>query len=294
MIAASTAILRGVLLLTLASATVPPGVAAPAAPPPAALEARDIEPAEEEDEAAVETFVLGNTLATFVTELARALIAELDLDPPGLAFEAVDELALLLLLPTEPDPSRDELVRAAAEGWAMAADRRGEPEEPAYWVMHGVDEQRFARLACLLVGSDPSSFGDLAEELGFEAADIDRCIEEYDRVLANWTALLEPHGRAKRRRARGGTIRVVYDDVPAFRPLRDRLRSAGVLEAAAAEIVSTFVLPRTLTLRVTSCGEENAGWIPAERRIVLCYELVRAFERLARDEAVAEVEPAQK
>ncbi|MCL6608493.1 MAG: hypothetical protein K6T74_10405 [Geminicoccaceae bacterium] len=46
MIAASTAILRGVLLLTLASATVPPGVAAPAAPPPAALEARDIEPAE--------------------------------------------------------------------------------------------------------------------------------------------------------------------------------------------------------------------------------------------------------
>ncbi|MCL6608494.1 MAG: DUF4344 domain-containing metallopeptidase [Geminicoccaceae bacterium] len=238
--------------------------------------------------------MLGNTLATFMTELARALIAELDLDPPGLAFEAVDELALLLLLPTEPDPSRDELVRAAAEGWAMAADRRGEPEEPVYWVMHGVDEQRFARLACLLVGSDPSSFGDLAEELGFEAADIDRCIEEYDRVLASWTALLEPHGRAKRRRARGGTIRVVYDDVPAFRPLRDRLRSAGVLEAAAAEIVSTFVLPRTLTLRVTSCGEENAGWMPPERRIVLCYELVRAFERLARDEAVAEVEPAQK
>jgi len=293
MIAPSTTLVRTVFLLVLVWAALPRGTAAVAVEPPAALLAPEVTTAED-DEAAVETFVLGNTLATFTTELARALIAELELDPPGLAFEAVDELALLLLLPTEPDPARDELVRAAADGWAMAADRRGEPEEPAYWVMHGVDEQRFARLACLLIGSDPSSFADLAEELGFEAADVERCVEEYDRVLANWTRLLEPHSRAKRRRARGGTIRIVYDDAPAFRPLRDRLRESGVLEAAAAEIVSTFVLPRTLTVRLTSCGEENARWLPADRRIVICWELVQAFERLARDEAVPEVEPAQK
>ncbi len=260
---------------------------------PAQLEAPEIEEALA-DEAAIETFVLGNTLATFTTELARALIAELDLEPAGLAFEAVDELALLLLLPTEPDPQRDELVRAAAEGWAMAADRRGEPEEPVYWVMHGVDEQRFARLACLLVGSDPATFADLAEELGLDQTEVERCVDEYDRVLEAWTLLLEPHGRAKRKRARGGTIRVVYDDVPEFRRLRELLRNSGVVETAAAEILSSLVLPRTLTVRFTSCGEENARWVPAERRISICYELVRAFDRLARDEAVPEVEPAQK
>lgn len=256
---------------------------------PAALESPEIE---DEDAAEVERFVLGNALAAFTTELARALLAELGIEPPGLAFEAVDELGLLLLLPTEPDPQRDPLVRAAVEGWAMAADRRGEPEEPAYWIEHGVDEQRFARLACLLVGSDPDSFAELVEELGLEPADVERCVADYDRVLATWTALLEPHGRAKRRRARGGTIRVTYDDVPAFRPLRDLVRGAGVLEAAVAEIVSSLVLPRTLTLRVAACGEENARWLPAERRIVLCYELLAAFERLARDEAAPEVEPA--
>ncbi len=293
MLLATTAPLRVWLALVVVLAA---GLAAPpagAVERPAQLEAPEIEEALA-DEAAIETFVLGNTLATFATELARALIAELDLEPAGLAFEAVDELALLLLLPTEPDPQRDEFVRAAAEGWAMAADRRGEPEEPVYWVMHGVDEQRFARLACLLVGSDPATFADLAEELGLDQAEIDRCVDEYDRVLESWMALLEPHGRAKRKRARGGTIRVVYDDVPEFRPLRDLLRNSGVIETAAAEILSSLVLPRTLTVRFAACGEENARWLPAERRILICYELVRAFDRLARDEAVPEVEPAQK
>ncbi len=293
MLLATTAPLRVWLVLVVGLAAGLATSPAGAGDRPAQLEAPEIEEALA-DEAAIETFVLGNTLATFATELARALIAELDLEPTALAFEAVDELALLLLLPTEPDPQRDELVRAAAEGWAMAADRRGEPEEPVYWVMHGVDEQRFARLVCLLVGSDPATFADLAEELGLDQAEIERCIDEYDRVLETWTALLEPYGRAKRKRTRGGTIRVVYDEVPEFRPLRDLLRNAGVIETAVAEILSSLVLPRTLTVRFSACGEENARWLPAERRILICYELVRAFDRLARDEAVPEVEPAQK
>lgn len=278
-------------MLALTGGAVSPSAAAPG-DLPAALEAREIE--DDGDEAEITQFVLGNTLATVTRELARALLAELAIQPPGLAFEALDELSLLLLLPTEPDPLRDELVRAAAAGWAMAADRRGEPEEPVYWIEHGVDEQRFARLACLLVGSDPDSFAELVEELGLEADEVARCVEEYEQVLATWTAILEPHGRAKRRRARGGTIRVTWDDVPAFRPLRDRLREAGVIEAAAAEIVSSLVLPRTLTVRFSACGEENARWLPTERRILVCYELLAAFDRLARDEAAPEVEPAQK
>ncbi len=284
-------LLRAVLLamLALTGGAASPSAAAPGDLPPA-LESREIE--DDGDEAEITQFVLGNTLATVTRELARALLAELAIQPPGLAFEALDELSLLLLLPTEPDPLRDDLVRAAAAGWAMAADRRGEPEEPVYWIEHGVDEQRFARLACLLVGSDPDSFAELAEALGLETEEVARCVEEYEQVLANWTAILEPHGRAKRRRARGGTIRVTWDDVPAFRPLRDRLREAGVIEAAAAELVSSLVLPRTLTVRFAACGEENARWLPAERRILVCYELLAAFDRLARDEAAPLVEPA--
>jgi hypothetical protein len=283
-------LLRAVLLAGLALTGA--GVSLQAAPPgdlPPALESPEVE---DDDEAEVVQFVHGNTLATVTRELARAMLAELSIQPPGLAFEALDELALLLLLPTEPDPLRDDLVRAAATGWAMAADRRGEPEEPVYWIEHGVDEQRFARLACLLIGSDPDSFAELVEELGLEAEEVAGCVEEYEQVLVKWTAILEPHGRAKRRRARGGTIRVIYDDVPAFRPLRDSLRGAGVIEAAMAEIVSSFVLPRTLTVRFTACGEENARWLPAERRITVCYELLAAFERLARDETAPPVEPA--
>ncbi|MCS7266895.1 MAG: DUF4344 domain-containing metallopeptidase [Geminicoccaceae bacterium] len=245
---------------------------------------------EDAEDADVAEFVLANTLATFSTELARALIGELKLEPPHLMFEAVDELALLLLLPSEPDPLRDELVQAAVEGWAMAADRRGEPEEPVYWVSQGVDEQRFARLVCLLVGSDPETFADLARELGIEGEEVARCSDEYERTLATWTALLEPHGRTKRKRSRGGTIRIEYDDAQAFRDLRELVQKAGVLEALAAEIVSSLVLPRTLVVRLQSCGEENARWLPAERRIVICWELVRAFERLAREDAASSAE----
>lgn len=282
--------LRAVLVVGLALADLgTPVKAAPSKQLPPALEAAEVE--DDAEEAEIARFVLGNTLATVTRELARALLAEFAIQPPGLVFEAVDELALLLLLPSEPDPQRDELLRAAAIGWAMAADRRGEPEEPVYWIEHGVDEQRFARLACLLVGSDPDSFAELVEELGLEAEEVARCVEEYEQVLATWTAILEPHGRAKRRTARGGTIRVIYDDVPGFRPLRDLLRESGVLEAAAAEIVSSLVLPRTLTVRFSACGEENARWLPAERRILVCWELLAAFDRLARDESAPLVEP---
>lgn len=250
----------------------------------------DSDLASEEGEQDVAQFVLANTLAAFTTELARALIGELKIEPPNLMFEAVDELALLLMLPSEPDPVRDELVQAAAEGWAMAADRRGEPAEPVYWVTHGVDEQRFARLLCLLVGSDPETFAELGRELGIEGEEVTRCGEEYERTLAIWTALLEPHRRDKRKRTRGGTIRIEYEDVPGFQDLRELVQKSGILEAVAGELLATLVLPRSILVRFQSCGEENARWLPAERRIVICWELLRAFERLAREDAATSTE----
>lgn len=238
--------------------------------------------AEDQDEG--EIFVLGNTTFTFYREISRAMLAEFGLPPVEEA--GIDGMATMLMLPNDPDALRDEMVVAASAGVAIAADRLVQGEDmPDYWRKSGFDDDRTTAMVCLVVGSDPAGFREFAEESGFEEARVNACRDEFDRSADAWLAQLDPYTRETRgRRARGGSIKVVYDDVPEFRPLRDLIRSSGVVEAGAADLVFSFVMPRTLGVRFARCGTSDAWWRPSERTVTICYELVQSFERIIRDD----------
>jgi hypothetical protein len=58
------------------------------------------------------------------------------------------------------------------------------------------------------------------------------------------------------------------------------MRERKILEGAA-EMLSAIKLPRTLTLKATSCGESNA-WYDSDTDVIsFCYELVNDFIRAA-------------
>jgi len=77
-------------------------------------------------------------------------------------------------------------------------------------------------------------------------------------------------------------FKVVYEDTtkPDLAPIAAKMKEKRVLEGAA-EMLGALKLPRTLTLKATSCGESNA-WYDSETDVItFCYELVSDFIKQA-------------
>src|SRR5678810_1416292 len=78
--------------------------------------------------------------------------------------------------------------------------------------------------------------------------------------------------------AKTHSFRVVYEEPtkPELAPIAAKMKERRILEGAA-EMLSALKLPRTLTLKGTSCGEPNA-WYDAQIDVItFCYELVNDF-----------------
>src|SRR5262249_58031024 len=77
-------------------------------------------------------------------------------------------------------------------------------------------------------------------------------------------------------------FKVVYEDTtkPDLAPIAAKMKERKILEGAA-EMLSALKLPKTLTLKGTSCGEANAWYDNQTDVITFCYELVRDFVKSA-------------
>lgn len=261
------------------------GTADPAAPDQEAL-------TDEEAEALV-LFVNGNTLFTLYHELGHALVDRLQLPVLGREEDAVDSLAAWLMVPEEADPLAEELLMAAADGHALA-DWYGEEDDLAFWDEHSMDLQRFAAIYCLLYGSDPEGWADLADELEMPEGDRARCPATYAQVEAGWLTVLadhvrpDPQTRRPQRRAPGGSdgdgggggrILVTFEPPgPELDPqLRALVEEPGLMQAAAEGMAEMLVLPGDIPVAFTTCGEANAFYDPATGEVQMCYELVAWF-----------------
>jgi Putative metallopeptidase len=239
----------------------------------------------------VQIFVLGNTIFTLYHELGHALVHLLDLPVLGREEDAVDNLATVLMLPRHPDPLMDRLVMAAADGWYMSGTLQ-EEDEPAWWDEHALDLQRYHTLVCLIYGSDPEGFAGLAEAVELPADKRGQCPEAYDRALASWTKVLSPHHNPAAGPAAGpatgpgglerpSAITVRYGTPgPEYAHLAALLKEAGVAEAIAQDMGTTFRLPGQVELRFERCGTENAFYDQEKRSVTFCYELMAFFETL--------------
>lgn len=93
----------------------------------------------------------------------------------------------------------------------------------------------------------------------------------------------------------GGSFRLTYATVKDkdYKELREVFQETGLLEEAVKSLNETFLLPATVEVTVRECGEPNAYYESASRRISLCYELVAHYAGLFFAEAESEEDQEQ-
>lgn len=228
-------------------------------------------------------FVIGNTLFMLHHELGHALIDKLQVPVLGREEDAVDGLAVLMMLPEEDDPVADELILAAADGYYLTYEREDE-DDLAFWDEHSLDLQRYASIVCLVFGSDPEAWSELAEVSDMPDEQRDRCPGIYEQTARSWDALLERHYRPEGRTG-GGRIKLIFKRAakridPALVKL---LKESRALRDAVTYVADSFVLPGDFDVVFESCDEANAYYDPQTGNVSVCYELVAYFAELFAD-----------
>jgi Putative metallopeptidase len=244
-------------------------------------------------------FVFGNMLFVTIHELGHALVSELDLMVLGREEDVADAYATLGVLKCGADFARRVLVEAA-KGWFLTAQRdRKAGEVPQYYERHGLDEQRAYQIVCLMFGSDPVRFKDLADETELPQERRRSCGWDYDTASRSWDRALAPHERrADQPKPR---IEVIYGEPKGELAALARIfKATRFLETVVEQVTDRFAWPAPIVVEMRSCEEPNARWTIPTRRLHVCYELAEEFVGLYRDYGVgrslaqARVTPRQR
>jgi hypothetical protein len=126
----------------------------------------------------------------FFHELGHCLIDVWDLPTTGREEDAVDQLAMFVLL--DGTPEGEGMVLSAATFFSVVSSQTSN-EEIAFWDEHSLDQQRFYDMLCLTYGSNPSKNKNLLGKNALPPARAERCPAEFRRVNHSWEKLLAPY-----------------------------------------------------------------------------------------------------
>jgi hypothetical protein len=235
----------------------------------------------EEQRQSVVEFVAGNMLFVLLHEMAHVLVTEMGLPVLGREEDAADAFATVTLLKLGTAFSHRVLVEAA-QGWFLSDKRdRWQRLTLTFYDAHGLDKQRAYQIVCLMVGSNPEQFGDLADETGLPEDRQQTCMGDYSNASWSWNKVLEPHRRSEEPKT---NVAVIYGDGKhQFDVYARSLRSIRLLETVVDHAVDQFVWRKPFTVQIQSCGNVNADWDITSRKLTLCYEMAQDFARLYRD-----------
>ncbi len=244
-------------------------------------------------------FVFANMLFVTAHELGHALVSELDLMVLAREEDVADAYATIGVLKCGADFARRVLVEAA-KGLFLSAQRdRKAGDAPQYYERHGLDEQRAYQIVCLMYGSDPSRFKDLADETELPQDRRRSCGWDYDTASRSWDRALSPHMRKADQPK--PQVEVIYGEAKGRLATYARIfKAARFLETVIEQIADRFAWPASIVVEMRSCGEANARWTIPTRRLHVCYELAEEFVEIERDYgagrtlAQARIEPRVK
>ena len=239
-------------------------------------------------------FIAGNMLFTLTHELGHALISEMGLYVLGREEDAADSFAVVGMLNVGTAVS-DRILVAAATGWFMS-DKRNQAlgREPVLYDEHSLDKQRAYQIVCLMVGSDPDRFAEIAEKANLPEDRQETCQGDYSNASWSWATALKPHVRPADRPKQ--KIDAVYGpgggEYDAF---AQAFRIVRLLETVANFAAERYVWRRPITLEMQTCGTPGARWDLSAQKIVICYEMAMDFALLYRDYGLRPItEPATK
>jgi len=224
-------------------------------------------------------FTIGNMLFVLLHEAAHGLISDLGLPVLGREEDAADAFATITMLEMKTEFTHRTLVNAA-KSW-MISDRRSRENREAveYYDAHGLDLQRAYNIICLMVGSDPKRFADLANEVNLPKDRRESCVFDYSNAQWSWEQALKPHRRAPDQPRT--TYQIVYGKAEeSFDIFEKVLRVTGIMERIADRLVDQNVWKKPFTIEAQMCGESSAKWVGPEHKITLCYDLAEEFVQL--------------
>lgn len=245
------------------------------------------------------SFVLGNAIFTLSHELAHALISEFKLPVLGREEDAADTFATLAMLFVGTDLSHRVLVNTARALRLMADREKSAGQQPQYYSEHGLDLQRAYNIICLMVGSNPTAFRQVAVRADMPVDRQQTCQIDFDLAAASWVSLLESHmlPAAKPRQSflnrllrwrrpqaaqRAQNVNVDYQHAPdALAGYKSALQAGAVLELVGSFADENFAFPMPITVKAASCGAPTASWDIDNRQLIFCYELLTEYVDLA-------------
>ena len=231
----------------------------------------------------VAEFTMGNVLYVVLHELGHAIMDDLRLYVLGREEDAADSFATVAMLRIGGLFSQ-RVLEEAAKGWFYAdARERAQRRKFEFYDSHSLDQQRAYQIVCLMVGSDPDKFKQLADETKMPDERQDSCRFDYSTASWSWGKALDSHRRAPEAAA-PTDFTVLYGEPSGDMVSYARfLRSARLMEIVAEHTADELVLKAPVTLAAQVCGEPNARWNRQTRTIVLCYETAYEFAQLYRD-----------
>jgi hypothetical protein len=242
----------------------------------------------EEEAAEAMEFAMHDAVFSVYHEIGHMMVDQFDLPVLGKEEDAADALAVILLLDDKTDEieAYNTLVDSS-DGWyfnALKSTGKG-VEGLSYYDDHSLSIQRAYAMACMMVGSDPESYAQIAEAYEFDEDGQDNCASTYEQTHDSWMALLNPHeGKS------GNEISVIYEKAGKYKAFADELKSRQVLEKAAALIEGKYQLPGPLTFRAELCDEANAYYSSDDNEVIYCYELASEMYDLDVDNAYSDEE----
>jgi Putative metallopeptidase len=224
-------------------------------------------------------FVVGNTLFILLHELGHVHFSEMHLPVLGREEDEVDTFATLTLL--KVGTSLTERVLAnASQGWFLS-DRRDQQTraKPLYYDEHDLSPQRAYQIVCLMVGSDPAKFKNLANQAKMPESRQQSCKRDYTKASRSWDIVLAPYRRGPDQPET--KINVSYGDAEGnFEGFARAFRAIRILETVAERSASGYFWSAPFTLEMRSCDGPNAGWDDETRTVNLCYQLPFDFAQL--------------
>ncbi len=227
-------------------------------------------------------FVTGNVLFVLAHETGHALISVFQLPVLGREEDAADSLATVVSLKMA-NSFADRVVKNAARGWFLSDQRDRKDGSPTpFYDEHGLDLQRAYTIVCLLVGGSPDKFTDLANEVKLPKERQDTCQFDYSNASWSWEQVLTPHMRKPDDPKT--KIEVNYAEPGEFATIATLGKKLQILESVAEWLSEDFVWKTPISLEMQQCGEEaGTRWLPREKKIIVCYEMIREFIQLHRE-----------
>lgn len=237
--------------------------------------------------------ILGTTFGIFFHEFGHALIGETNLPATGPEEDTVDEFSSFVLSTAvglegasgADNKYMEEIAEYAVLYWYYSGVTKAQSGLENDWQdEHAPDMKRFRNSFCILYGSNPARYEDIAQKVGFEERTKARCINGFQKRLNAWNTIMSsvvknpesalddgyPAGQADNeirlsfQQPHSRTGKIIYEE----------LHKSGVMQTIMSEFSKMVMWPRELEIEFRECEEINAWYDPQIGKITMCYSLI--------------------